>query len=126
MASIVLLAIVVLGFFLIQPGSDSVEGSQAENLLATSEGPVLLEVYSDYWIACMRAEPIVNGLREELDGKLLIVQLNIRDNQNRAFLLELDAQFTPTFILFDDAGQEVWRDVGSLDAELVRQQTKTQ
>jgi len=48
MAAIVLLAIVVLGFFLIQPGSDSVEGSQAENLLATSEGPVLLEVYSDY------------------------------------------------------------------------------
>ena len=73
----------------------------------------------------MRAEPIVNGLREELDGELLIVQLNIRDNQNRAFLLELDAQFTPTFILFDDEGQEVWRDVGTLDAELVRQQAAT-
>ena len=70
----------------------------------------------------MQAEPIVNGLREELEGELLIVQLNIRDIQNKALLLELDAHFTPTFILFDGAGQEVWRDVGTLDAELVRQQ----
>ena len=47
-AAITLLVIAVLGYFLLQPGSDSVEGSQAENLLATSQGPVLVEVYSDY------------------------------------------------------------------------------
>jgi len=31
-----------------------------------------------------------------------------------------DFEFTPTFIYFDKDGKELWREVGSLDAQRVR------
>ena len=74
----------------------------------------------------MRAEPVVNRLREELDGRLMILQLNVHDAPNEEVLEELNAQFTPTFVLFDQGGQEVWRTVGTLDPDLVRQLVEAQ
>ena len=72
----------------------------------------------------MRAEPIVNGLEEEWAGSVEVVQINIRDRDNRALVERIGASFTPTFVLFDGAGQEVWRSVGSINAGEVRQQVE--
>ena len=69
----------------------------------------------------MRAEPIVNGLKEDWAGSVQFVQVNIHDRESRALTERLDAQFTPTFILFDAAGQEVWRMVGQIDTDQVRE-----
>lgn len=68
----------------------------------------------------MRAEPIVNGLEEEWAGSVQVIQVNIQDRESRVFVEDLEAQFTPTFILFDASGQEVWRSVGRIDAAEVR------
>ena len=73
----------------------------------------------------MRAEPIVNGLKEEWAGSVQVVQVNINDRESRALTERLDAQFTPTFILFDAAGQEVWRTVGQIDADQVKKRAET-
>jgi len=72
----------------------------------------------------MRAEPIVDGLEEEWAGSVQVIQVNIQDRQNREFIRELGAQFTPTFVLFDTSGQEVWRAVGRIDAAEVRSQVQ--
>jgi thioredoxin-related protein len=68
----------------------------------------------------MRAEPIVNGLKEEWAGSVQVLQVNIHDRENRALTERLHAQFTPTFVLFDATGQEVWRSVGQIDADEVK------
>ncbi|MFN2222421.1 MAG: thioredoxin family protein [Chloroflexota bacterium] len=70
----------------------------------------------------MRAEPIVNGLEREWAGSVQVIQINIQDRANRAMVERLGARFTPTFVLFDAAGEEVWRSVGSINPDEVRAQ----
>ena len=71
-------------------------------------------------MGCMAVEPIVNGLRAELDQQLVILQVDIYTSAGRELGAEYNAVFTPTFIFLDPDGGEVWRSVGSLDAEKVR------
>jgi thioredoxin-related protein len=68
----------------------------------------------------MRAEPIVNGLKSEWAGSVDVLQVNVLDSANLDLIDRLGARFTPTFVLFDAAGQEVWRSVGNINAEEVR------
>ena len=70
----------------------------------------------------MRAEPIVNGLENEWGGSVRVVQINIRDRDGRPLIERFGAQFTPTFVLLDADGEEVWRSVGEIDADEVRDQ----
>ena len=70
----------------------------------------------------MRAEPIVNGLEREWAGSVQVIQINIQDRANRAMVERLGARFTPTFVLFEAAGEEVWRSVGSINPDEVRAQ----
>jgi thiol-disulfide isomerase/thioredoxin len=72
----------------------------------------------------MRAEPIVNGLEEEWGDSVQVVQVKIQDKENQALIERLDAIYTPTFVLFDAAGQEVWRSVGQIDADEVKDRVK--
>jgi thioredoxin-related protein len=50
------------------------------------------------------------------------VRLNIHENGADDLLARLGFRFTPTFILFDESGNEVWRNVGSLSPDEVNQQ----
>ena len=70
----------------------------------------------------MRAEPIVNGLKQEWADEVLVMQLNIHQEANEIIIKQLDAQFTPTFVLLDESGTEVWRQVGAIDENEVRRQ----
>ena len=73
----------------------------------------------------MRAEPVVNGLEEEWGDQVLVVQVDIHARENQTLLSRLDVQFTPTFVLYDLKGQEVWRSVGAIDAEEAREKVAT-
>lgn len=73
----------------------------------------------------MRAEPIVNGLEEEWGDQVLVVQVDIHGRENQTLLSDLDVQFTPTFVLYDLKGQEVWRSVGAIDAVEARGKVAT-
>ena len=72
----------------------------------------------------MRAEPIVNGLQEEWADNVLVMQLNIHQQANEQLIRQIDAQFTPTFVLLDESGAEVWRQVGVIDANEARRQVE--
>jgi protein-disulfide isomerase len=72
----------------------------------------------------MRAEPIVNGLKEEWADDVLVLQLNIHKKANEQLVRQLNAQFTPTFVLLDESGDEVWRQVGVIDATEARRQVE--
>lgn len=62
----------------------------------------------------------MNGLRTELGQQLVILQVDIYTTAGRELSSEYNGVFTPTFIFFNLDGEEVWRTVGSLDAEQVR------
>jgi thioredoxin-related protein len=64
----------------------------------------------------------VNGLEQDWGDRVRVIQLNVHDGDARELIARLDFRFTPTFILFDKGGREVWRKVGSIDADEVQEQ----
>ena len=63
----------------------------------------------------------MDGLEQELAGQLLVIRLNIQENVGRELAPVYGFEYTPTFIFFDAQGNELWREVGSLDVERVRE-----
>jgi thioredoxin-related protein len=64
-------------------------------------------------------KPIVDGLEKETKGHLTIIRLDIQTEPGRTLAPVYDFQYTPTFILFDAQGKELWRTVGQLDPNRV-------
>lgn len=66
-------------------------------------------------------KPIVDGIEKEYDGRLLVIRLNIQEEVGRELAPVFMFEYTPTFIFFDAQGNELWRSVGSLDIDKLRQ-----
>jgi len=62
----------------------------------------------------------VNGLQSELEEQLNIIKVDIYTASGRELTAEFNSVATPTFIFFDASGNEIWRSIGSLDPDRVR------
>jgi thioredoxin-related protein len=62
----------------------------------------------------------VDRLEKEVGGQLEIIRINIQEPVGKELAENYGFQYTPTFIFFDENGNEVWREVGELDVEHVR------
>ena len=51
-----------------------------------------------------------------------MLRLNVQDDGVRPVLQEVNFRYTPTFILCDNSGQEIWRTNGALDSEVIKAQ----
>lgn len=56
----------------------------------------------------------------ELGDQILVIRLNIQEEVGQELAPVYGFEFTPTFIFFDGEGNEVWREVGGLDPQRVR------
>ncbi len=63
----------------------------------------------------------MDGLEQELAGKLNVVRINIQEPVGRELAPVYDFEYTPTYIFFDARGQELWRTIGEIDPQKVRQ-----
>jgi thioredoxin-related protein len=61
----------------------------------------------------------VDRLENELGDQLDVIRLNVQDPVGRELAGTYNFQYTPTFIFFDDSGNEVWREVGDLNVQRV-------
>ena len=73
---------------------------------------VLVEFYATWCPHCKRMAPIVNQVKELLDGRASVVQLDIDLNQEAADAAKVTG--VPTFIVYVD-GEEKWRHSGEID-----------
>ena len=64
----------------------------------------------------------MEGLRETWGEEVQVVQLNVHDDNAQAILAQLGFRFTPTFILLNGTGREVWRTTGVIDADEVQKE----
>lgn len=64
----------------------------------------------------------MDGLEVEWGDQVQVVRLNVQDDEAQPLLAQLGFRFTPTFILLDANGREVWRTNGVIDANEVKQQ----
>lgn len=96
------------------------DAAQAELVIRNARQPVLVEFYSDYCAGCLAARPTLDALERELKGELTVIRLDVASAAGRELGGQLDLRGTPTFILFDSYGREIWRNSGGLDAAEVR------
>ena len=70
-------------------------------------------------------KPVVDRLETEYEGKLVFIRLNIQEKAGMELAPLYGFQYTPTFIFFDERGQELWRTVGAFDEERLRVEMST-
>ena len=61
----------------------------------------------------------MDGIERQYAGELTVVRVDVQDPAARPWLERFAFRVTPTFVLLDGRGQEVWRSVGSIDAAQV-------
>ncbi len=120
------LGIAALAFFVawasLRTGTGTTTSTQAATLvLRDSNEPVLIEFYSDYCAGCLAARPAVDSLEREMGDRLRVVRLNVASaaGQDLAVQLQVDNR-TPSFVLLDSDGNELWRGFGIFDDAAVR------
>lgn len=79
-------------------------------------GTQLIEFYATWCPHCRKMMPVVEQVKELLDGRAEVVQLDI--DQNDEASTEAKAESVPTFIIYRD-GTEMWRHAGEIDGEVL-------
>lgn len=77
---------------------------------------VLVEFYASWCPHCQRMMPIVEQIKELLDGKVDVYQFDI--DENRELANQEKVESIPTFIVYKN-GQEVWRNSGEMEADIL-------
>lgn len=58
------------------------------------------------------ARPSVDGLERELHGRMQVLRVDIESPSARVIAQRYGLRATPTYVLLDGNGREVWRKVG--------------
>lgn len=86
------------------------------NNIIDSSKVVMVEFFATWCPHCQRMMPVVEQIKELLDGRTDIYQFDIDKNQEAAD--SLDVESLPTFIVYRD-GKEVWRQSGEMDGQVL-------
>lgn len=89
--------------------------------LISTSAVVVVEFYADWCPHCQRMMPVVDDVKERLNGHAALYQLNIDRNQPLADALQISG--TPTFIIYRD-GKEVWRHSGEIEGRILYEQAQ--
>lgn len=68
----------------------------------------------------MTVRPAVDAVEREWGDALRVLRLNVQDPSGQALAKSYGFEFTPTFILLDGDGRELWRSVYALDPARLR------
>lgn len=76
--------------------------------------PLVVALYSNYWIGCLSAKPAVDRLESELRSNIIVVRINISSSVGAYIRDKYRAKVVPTYIAFDRHGEETWRQIGGV------------
>jgi len=63
----------------------------------------------------------VDGIEREFEDRLLVIHIDVLDPVGKEVGKHFNFKYTPTFILFNSDGEELWRTIGAIDPSEVRQ-----
>lgn len=86
------------------------------NNIINSSKVVMVEFFATWCPHCQRMMPVVEQIKELLDGRADVYQFDIDKNQEAADSLNVES--LPTFIVYRD-GKEVWRHSGEMDGQVL-------
>ncbi|MDE5901462.1 MAG: thioredoxin family protein [Muribaculaceae bacterium] len=81
----------------------------------TKQTPVtLIEFYATWCPHCRRMMPVMDDVKEMLDGQVAVTQLDIDKNDDVAQACKVES--VPTFIIYKN-GVEQWRNTGEMESQ---------
>lgn len=104
------LAVFITGFIVLRPGESDVDNIDAAIDTINNGRPTFVEFFSNYCTGCITLQPIVNNLVSDIQTDFDILRVDIHTQVGRDLRQIYDFSFTPEFVLFNDNGEEVWRD----------------
>ncbi len=116
-----LLAAMTVGFLLLRTGAGNVSSVDDVTRALASGRPVLLEFYSDYRIACLKAKPVVDGLEDELGDQAVFLRADLLADVGAALGARYEVDATPTFLVFDRRGKLIVKQRGKVPAAALRE-----
>lgn len=63
-------------------------------------------------MGCAATKPIVHGIARDYTDRIRVVYLDASDASQRETAAQLNVEMTPSYVLFDRSGTEVWRATG--------------
>jgi thioredoxin 1 len=82
----------------------------------------LVDITSDHCDACEKMLPVIQSLKNDYFGKIEVVTVDFWKNPDIANRFSTNT--TPTILLFDKAGSEIFRGYGVIDREVLTLQLK--
>ncbi len=109
-AAISFVALSFTGYLLLRPGSSDVDSVRQAQVTLQNGKPTFLEFFSNYCAGCLALRPRVDLIAAEIEDEYNILRIDIHTDFGRELRQNFRFTYTPEFILFDNTGQEVWRD----------------
>lgn len=107
------LAVAIFVMFQVTPGQSNVSSTAEANEIIASGQPVFVEFFSNRCPQCLASEMDVRSLESEVGDSVQVLKLNVSDSIALPLMHEFRATATPTFIVLNAEGQEVWRQTGT-------------
>ena len=85
-----------------------------KNVVLESDIPVLVDCWAPWCMPCRAQQPILEEVADQIQGKALITSLNIEENRDAAYRLNIHS--IPTLVIFND-GEETRRFFGLQKAD---------
>lgn len=82
--------------------------------ITSRPGVILIEFYASWCPHCRKMMPVVEKLRDQLEGQADVVRLDVDSDTEAAE--EAKANSVPLFVIFKD-GKEMWRQSGEMDGQ---------
>jgi len=79
----------------------------------------MVDLGAKFCVPCKLMAPILAELEKEYQGRAAVIFVDVREQKGKA--KEFNVSTIPTQIFYDNSGQEVWRHVGFLDKESIKE-----
>lgn len=92
-----------------------------QELITSSDTPVLVDFYADWCGPCQMMNPVIEQVAKDMSGKVKVIKVNV--DKNQAAAAKYGIRGIPAFILFHK-GTILWRHSGGIAAHQLEQVLK--
>ena len=97
----------------------NLDNFEEEVILASSQQPVLVDLWAEWCSPCLVIAPVLKSLIDEFDGQLKLAKVEVDEEENMKLAGRYQVRGFPTIILFVD-GDEVARFSGAKPLSFLR------